>query len=541
VWELASGRSMRVLNPVTKGATAVAINADGGVAIYGTGSILCGDDVHSVGVWDLAARPRSPWSYSRPRPAIELDRTALAVQQALRRARALLEKRDFAAAAVELRAARGMPGHDRHADLLDGWWQAARGGRRRGLIGSWPVRVLGGHVDTISAVAISADGGRALTGGNDGMVRLWETASGRCLRMMASHTDTVSSVAISGDGRRAVSAAGDPVSPSQPSGDDTTMRLWDLESGRVLRALSGHSSGVLAVALGSDGRLALSGSNDRTARLWDLDTGSCLRSLTYDSAGVLSVALSGDGRLALLGCAGYEVPVFDLETGRCRRTLDAPYCVTAVALSADGQLALAGDWHGAIQVWSLRTGRCVHTLAGHAGRVTCVALSLDGRFAISGSWDETVRVWDLGTGECLRVLEGHTGWVNSVALSPDGRRALTGSADGTARLWEFDWDYEFPAPAEWDEGARPHLQAALAMSLAGGGTDCSEEEIQRLLATLELAGYGWLREEGVRAELKRMASGRGRAPGDGGASELEPHPTAGERGDHQTRSGGSLS
>jgi WD40 repeat protein len=474
-------------------------------------------------VWDLAARPRSPWSYSRPRPAIELDRTALAVQQALRRAGALLQERDFAAAAAELRAARGMPGHERHPELLDGWWQAARGGRRGALLGSWQARILAGHAGRVTAGTISAGGERALTGGDDGKIRLVEPATGHCLSMLTGHTDIVSSVAISSDGRRAVSCAGDPVDPYRASGDDAAVRVWDLETGRCLHTLTGHTSGVLSVALSSDARLALSASNDGTVRLWDLEAGRCLRTLTEDS-GVPSIALSADGRLALLGGRFGEVPVFDLDSGRCRRTLDANDIVAGdeprvgavgpVALSADGQLALAGGTDGAMQLWELGTGRCLHRLAGHGDFVgiTCVALSLDARFALSADRNGGVRLWDLRRGECLRQLEGHKGRVYAVALTADGRRALSVGDDGTVRLWELDWDYEFPAPADWDEGARPHLEAALAMSRATGRTDCSEDEIQRLLGTLEVAGYGWLREEGVRAELKRMASRAGSPP-----------------------------
>ena len=513
VWEPASGRCVRVLNAPTTGSPEppldVALSANGDVAISSSRVILCRDEEHTVGVWDLPAGPRSPWSYSRPRPSNELDRTAL-VQQALRRAAAHVQKRDFAAAAAELRSARGLSGHERHPELIDAWWQAARGGRRAALLGSWPAGALAGHAGSVTSVAISAGGERALSGGDDGRVRLWEPATRRCLRAVVGHTDMVSSIAISSDGRRAVSCAGDPLDLTQARGDDAAVRVWDLETGRCLHTLTGHNSGVLSVALSPDGRLALSGSSDRTARLWDLDTGRCLRTVTRNGSGVVSVALSTDGRLALLGGDYRAVPVVDLQTGRCRRTLKAGYIVTAVAVSADGQLALAGDWRGAVKVWELRTGRCLHTLAAHGDRVTCVAVSLDARFALSGSWDGTVRVWDLRTGECLRVLEGHTGWVYSVALSPNGRRAMGGGDDGTARVWELDWDYEFPAPADWDEGARPHLQASLATSRARAHTRCSEEEIQQLLGVLEDAGYGWLRERGVRAELQRMASGRGR-------------------------------
>lgn len=237
----------------------------------------------------------------------------------------------------------------------------------------------------------------------------------------------VSSLAISSDGRRAVSCAGNPWDPYQAGGDDVAVRVWDLETGRCLHALEGHTSGVLSVALSPDGRQALSGSSDKTARLWDLEAGLCLRTLASTLAsgpGAPSVALSADGRVALLGGRD-ELPVFDLDSGRSWRTLDAgsmaaddeeePHFgfVGPVALSADGHLALAGGTRGAIQVWELATGRRLQRLTGHGDfvAVTCVAVSLDAKFALSGDRDGSVRVWDVQTGECLRLLGRHKGWV----------------------------------------------------------------------------------------------------------------------------------
>ena len=78
----------------------------------------------------------------------------------------------------------------------------------------------------------------------------------------------VRSVAWSADERRALSGS-----------SDNTVRLWDVETGRCLRVLEGHSSGVVSVAWSADGRRALSGSNDNTVRLWDVETGRCLRVL----------------------------------------------------------------------------------------------------------------------------------------------------------------------------------------------------------------------------------------------------------------------
>jgi len=127
-----------------------------------------------------------------------------------------------------------------------------------------------------------------------------------------------------------------------------------------------------------------------------------------------------------------------------------------------------------------------------------------------------IRVWDVATVQEVCRLEGHRGAVNSVALSPDGRYALSGSEDNTICLWEFDWDYDFPAPADWDEGARPYLDIFLTLHTPYGPDGLSrvgkpqwtEEDFQKLLQELGYRGYGWLRPEGVRRELEKMAKER---------------------------------
>jgi WD40 repeat protein len=72
-------------------------------------------------------------------------------------------------------------------------------------------------------------------------------------------------MALSVDGRYALSASG-----------DGTLRWWDLESGRCLHTLQGHTGSVTTVALSADGRFALSGSHDGTLRWWDVEAARCL-------------------------------------------------------------------------------------------------------------------------------------------------------------------------------------------------------------------------------------------------------------------------
>ena len=75
-------------------------------------------------------------------------------------------------------------------------------------------------------------------------------------------------MAVTPDGKRAVSASG-----------DNTLKVWDLETGRVLRTLEGHSHFVYGVAVTPDGKRAVSASADKTLKVWDLETGRALRTL----------------------------------------------------------------------------------------------------------------------------------------------------------------------------------------------------------------------------------------------------------------------
>jgi WD40 repeat protein len=93
-------------------------------------------------------------------------------------------------------------------------------------------------------------------------VKVWELESGRLLRSLEGHTGRVRAVAVSPDGRFIVSGS-----------EDGTVKVWELESGRLLRSLEGHTGGVNAVAVSPDGRFIVSGSSDRTVKVWEAESG----------------------------------------------------------------------------------------------------------------------------------------------------------------------------------------------------------------------------------------------------------------------------
>ena len=130
-------------------------------------------------------------------------------------------------------------------------------------------------------------------------------------------------------------------------------------------------------------------------------------------------------------------------------------------------------------------------------------MTADGRFAVTGGiWSYAV-VRDVHTGRVIRVLDGHERGVHGCALTPDGRFLLTPNTDGL-RLWELDWELDARDAADWDDGAARFLAAFLRRH----GPLWTTKDFDGLLCRLQDVGYGWLRADGVRAQLHRMAAHR---------------------------------
>jgi hypothetical protein len=265
----------------------------------------------------------------------------------------------------------------------------------------------------VNTVAFSPDGRTTLSGGNSSKVKLWDIATGKRLRnfwdpaivlrtgesnsephAQWAHFASVTSVAFSPDGRSALSGSW------SSEGEDAVLKLWEVATGKPIRAFTGQSQTVQSVAFSLDGLTALSGS---PLRLWDVATGKELRTLT---PGGKSVAFSPDGLTALTD----RLTLVDVATGKELRSFADSSAVNAVAFSPDGRTALSGGWTPAYPELL--------------------------QFLLGLENEGTVRLWELATGKQLRSFKGHSGSVHSVAFAPDGRSALSGGYDGI-RLWDL--------------------------------------------------------------------------------------------------------
>ena len=290
------------------------------------------------------------------------------------------------------------------------------------------IRQFTGHSGSVNAVAFSPDGKRAVSGDNSS-VRLWEVATGKALKRDDSHRDRVMAVAFSPDGKYLASGS-----------EDRKVMVYDATTLRVVHQFRDHRADVRSVAFSRDSTRLISADRNNGVFVWSIPDGKQVGRLSMTGLGnVLSAIPIDDKHLVLSPGVGNSAVLramdakdtvlykFDQHAGK----------VVSTAVSQDGKHLLTASQDHTLIRWNLGTRKSTYQLRGHTAPVSAVAISPDGRLAVSGGADKELRLWDLTAGKAIRGLPGHTNSIWSVAISPDGRYALSGSADGTMRLWSL--------------------------------------------------------------------------------------------------------
>jgi WD40 repeat protein len=297
------------------------------------------------------------------------------------------------------------------------------------------MRLLKGHKQTVRQVVYSPDGKRLLSGGEDGLVNLWDLATGAA-RTLFKGTRNVFAVAFHPNGNLI------------GLGHAPDVLLFDLKTGAFLPTLC-LTHTVMHLSFSADGQYLAASSWEFRGGGGHAGHASCWESVTWNElgkrahfprGGVWSLRFAPTGRLLAVGMEAREagpLRVLAAPDGQEVCRLQQPG-VRRLAFSPDGKL-LATVVRGSktATLWDLERGAKCADWRGHTDSALDVAFSPDGKLLLTGSKDGTICFWDVQTRGVRRSFNWQLGEINTVAFAPDG---MTAAAGGDRGIMIFDVD-----------------------------------------------------------------------------------------------------
>jgi WD40 repeat protein len=286
------------------------------------------------------------------------------------------------------------------------------------------VELLGYHDHVASTVAVSKSGKKASSTSADYTIYIWDLTKRQRELVLRGHSDDVECFTFVDD-HVGISAS-----------RDWRAIVWNLDTGAILHVLDGHEKDVLSVVY-NDGLIYTSG-DDMTLRVWDLETGKLVKMWGPFENETDTCAIDTVRGRAVLGCDDGVIRVFDVTTGETLAEIEAHRSgIKKVATSPVSGDILSAAYDQKILIWDAgsfaQKVELDHKLTTWERSFNWTP---DGKRLLAGTFDGTMLVWDAASGRFLdEVGERGTGnfCLNDISVNEDGELA-TVSDDGFVRL-----------------------------------------------------------------------------------------------------------
>jgi WD40 repeat protein len=336
---------------------------------------------------------------------------------------------------------------------------------KSGLIpsGSRLQRIFTGHRSSINVIALTPDGKQIVSGADDGILKVWDVATGKELRSLSGDGNAVTAIIVTPDGKQVISGS-----------KDGTLTVWNLARGQELFTMTEREYFIETIAVTSDSKwVTTSGSSltngwniiknlghSQNHRIiaWNLETREkrvILKSYEFDTIALVpnrvkailcSTVNKEDRTYRILRVKNLEDTLGTSKTEHLEVnpkddftiTTGHTDTITVVAITADGKVAISGSKDKTLIVWDLETEQQRLTLTGHRDEITLVAISDDGKKAVSGSKDKTLKIWNLETGREISTLNDISNSVNSVVIASNSKQAFSCSTDKAIKIWDIE-------------------------------------------------------------------------------------------------------
>lgn len=285
----------------------------------------------------------------------------------------------------------------------------------------------------IRSIALNPDESMLATGLENGLIVLWSlstlNSNGQVpVQILTDHVGAVSSLAFDWqNGQRLASASA-----------DSTIKIWDIVSGRAVTTLAGHRDKVSTVAFIPNNPILASGSADSTIKLWDVNSGLELATMQGHTGEVYSLSVEPSAARMVSGGADNQIILWDLATQRSIVNLGGhtDWVSSLAYLPSGGQVASV-SYDKTARIWTLNPPQAVQLPLDPppSSALFSVSVHPSSRLLAIAASDNNLYIWNIENATQLPLSDQTLTSITAVAFSARGNLLAAGTATGAAKLW----------------------------------------------------------------------------------------------------------
>jgi WD40 repeat protein len=250
-----------------------------------------------------------------------------------------------------------------------------------------------GNASYVTGLAVSADGSMAVSSGLDKAVYLWDIKKGKLLREFDDAPTGIGAAAFAGKAAFVTASISADAQWVAAAGNDGAVRVWESARSRLKYMLTRkNSEQYWTTAFSPDGKILATGDTQQIT-LWDMNTGKILEELKGHQNTVLSVKFSADGQKLISSSRDATVRVWDLKNKTNTVLPDNNSVAQQIELSPDGSRIYAAGADGSVRMWNARTQTLMATFASFSDG-EWVTVTQGGYFVASNKGSDRLNVRD---------------------------------------------------------------------------------------------------------------------------------------------------
>lgn len=278
----------------------------------------------------------------------------------------------------------------------------------------------------ITDIAISPEGNYLLQATIDGIIRILDVNTKQYVYNQTSNVKLgVRYIAITKDNKYCLAAM-----------DDFSIKMWNLESGKIVREYNGHTTKVNSIQCSPKNNEFITSSDDSIIRTWNIETGECTHKLLGHTKAVNRVVYSVDGQQCISTSLDKTMRVWNIKWEEEIRCETATKSYTGVSVSDNGEFYVSSALDNRIRAWYTKNNWRIFTKRAYSQGAFDVIVSPCNNQIASLHGDE-IYVWKLNSDDVWITLDFNKEKIRSFLYTVDGKCIIGGLENGGICIWNI--------------------------------------------------------------------------------------------------------